>query len=290
MEFTKKALLIVAASFLLYCIYQTINATVFISHFQLIAARLPDFIVSSNPTLQLALFLSQELLASIGSYFRLIGSVFAFVSSVYFYKNRPLFLQNFRRALVFESLYFLLLLPAGINHVVGASISSSRFLNVYTGISFVSQPILIAPSLLMLNKKLEKPKNLKPLLKWAGIAGLMYIFGLWIKQALMWVYALSSSENHLNFATALGFANSWVTLAVAAIFSAAAWLTFMKNKKHSSLLGGSALVLVGLFFAIYVLTSSWIPTYLSFLSLTDFWMITMLILGIAIFLDRANSN
>jgi hypothetical protein len=69
----KKALLIVATSFLLYNIYQSTTTTIFVVHFPLVVEKLPQFIQSSQPTLQLALFLFQEIAGSVGSYLRLIG-------------------------------------------------------------------------------------------------------------------------------------------------------------------------------------------------------------------------
>ncbi len=165
----KKALLIVAASFLLYNIYQTIISTIFISHFPLIVNQLPNFIKSSQPALQLTLFLLQELAASVGSYLRLIGAVFAFNCAILFFKRNPKYIEKLRIALLFESLYFLLLIPAGINHVVGSIISSSAFLNIYAGVSFLLQAALIFPSLFMLSQKLKKPQYSPTILKWAGL-------------------------------------------------------------------------------------------------------------------------
>ncbi len=48
---------------------------------------------------------------------------------------------------------------------------------------------------------------------------------------------------------------------------------------------GAALILVGSYFVIYDLVSIWVPIYREFLALTDFWMITLTFLGIAILLD-----
>ncbi len=209
----KKALLIVAASFLLYNIYQTIISTIFISHFPLIANQLPNFIKSSQLSLQVTLFLLQESIASVASYLRLIGAIFAFNCAFLFFKKDPKYIEKLRRTLLFESLYFLLLIPAGINHVVGSVISSSVFLNIYTGVSFLLQAALIFPSLFMLSRKLKKPQYLPPILKWAGIAAVLYVFGFWIKQGLMWVYAiLPSGTQQTSLIGTIGSVNSVLTL------------------------------------------------------------------------------
>lgn len=131
----KKALLIVATSFLLYNIYQATTTTIFVVHFPLVVEKLPQFIQSSQPTLQLSLFLFQEIAGSVGSYLRLIGAIFALYCAILFFKKDAKYFANFRRTLLFESLYFLLLFPAALNHLVGSVISTSAFLNFYTGVS-----------------------------------------------------------------------------------------------------------------------------------------------------------
>lgn len=286
--FMKKALLIVAAAFLLYNIYQTIISTIFISHFPSIVTQLPNFIKSSQPTLQLALFLTQELTGAVGSYLRLIGAIFAFNCALLFFKKDAKYLEKLRVALLFESLYFLLLIPAGINHIVGSIISSSAFLNIYTGISAMLQAVLVFPPLFMLSRKLRKPQNLPSILKWAGIAATLYVFGFWVKQALMWVYALSPlGTQQAGLIDTVGAVNSLLTLLVAAIVSTGAWLIFRQKKKLNTWLVGTALILIGVYFAIYALVSVWVPIYFAFLTLTDFWIVTLPILGITILFNRS---
>ena len=281
--FMKKALLIVAAAFLLYNIYQTVISTIFISHFPTIVTQLPHFIESSQPSLQLALFLSQELTGAVSSYLRLIGAIFAFSSAFLFLKQDAKYIEKLRKALLFESLFFLLLIPSGLNHVVGSIISSSKFLNIYTGISALLQVALVFPPLFMLSRKLKKPQALPSVLKWAGIAATLYVFGLWVKQGLLWVYALSPlGTQQAGLIDTIGSINSLVTLLVAAVISAVAWLTFRKKKKLNTWLVGTALILVGAYFVIYAVVSVWVPIYRSFLLLTDFWIVTLPILGITI--------
>jgi hypothetical protein len=139
----KKALVVVAFSFLLYTLYQAFTTTIFVSHFPTVIIQLPRFIKSSQPNLQLSLFLFQEIAGSVGSYLRLIGAVFALNCAILFFKKDPKYLQSLRRLFLFESLYFLLLFPAAINHLVGSVISSSAFLNSYTGFSCLLQAVLI---------------------------------------------------------------------------------------------------------------------------------------------------
>jgi hypothetical protein len=46
---------------------------------------------------------------------------------------------------------------------------------------------------------------------------------------------------------------------------------------------GTAIILVGVYFVIYDLVAVWVQIYLAFIHLTDFWMATLPVLGIAVF-------
>ncbi len=299
MEFSKArsfriALLIVAISFFLYTLYYAIIGTFFLSHFQLVIARLPQFIKSSNPNLQLGLFLFQELSGAVGSYLRLAGAIFGLSAAVLFFKNDIRYTDQLWKVFLFESLFFLLLLPAASNHLVGSIISTSPFLNFYTGVSFLLQTVLIFPAMFMVSLKLRKPHDLPPILKWACIAAPLYMFGFWVRHGFLWVYALSpSSAQSTDLIGAIGSVNSLVTLLLAAILTTVAVLFFRQKKKLNKWLGGAALILAGSYFVIYDLVSVWNPIYNEFLALTDFWMITLTFLGIAVLFgskNRANDN
>ncbi len=283
------AFLIVATAFLLYTLYQSTTTTIFVSHFPSVITQLPNFIQSSNPSLQLALFLFQEIAGSVGSYLRLIGAVFALNCAVLFFKKDDKCLGRLRLTVLFESLYFLLLFPAGINHLVGSTISSSTFLNFYTGISCLLQAAIIFPPLFMLSQKLRKPHDQPAILKWASLAAPLYVFGFWIRHGLFWVYALSPLAQG-RFIEIVGSVNSLLTLLVATVVTIAVSVSFRKKKRTNTLLVGSAIVLVGVYFVIYDLVAVWVSAYRDFLPLTDFWMVAMVILGVAILSSRLNST
>ncbi len=226
-RFFRIALLVVAISFFLYTLYYAVIGTFFLSHFQLVIARLPQFIKSSNPNLQLGLFLFQELSGAVGSYLRLVGAIFGLNAAVLFFKNDMRYIERLWKVFLFESLFFLLLLPAALNHLVGSIISTSPFLNFYTGVSFLLQAVLIFPALFMLSRKLRKPQNLPPILKWACIAAPLYMFGFWVRHGFLWVYALSSSTaQNAGLIGMVGAVNSLVTLLVAAVVTTVAVLSF----------------------------------------------------------------
>ncbi len=280
---TQKALLVVAVSFLLYTLYQAATTTIFVVHFPLVVVKLPTLITSTQPTLQLGLFLFQEIAGSIGSYLRLIGAIFALNCAILYFKNDPRYLNKFRLTLFFESLYFLLLLPAAANHLIGSAISTSPFLNFYTGVSVLVQAVLVFPPLFILSRKLKTPNNHKSIQEWGGIAATLYVFAFWVRHGLLWVYALLPSATPLSdLLTFVGAVNSLLTLLISSIIVTFIWVTFSLKKKLNMRIVGTAFILVGVYFVIYDLVSVWNSVYRAFLPLTDFWMVTLPILGVAI--------
>ncbi len=276
---TKKALLIIAVSYLLYNIYQALITTMFVLHFPTAITQLSNFIESSQPFLQLGLFVFQESSASIGVYLRLAAGVFAVYSTILLLKGNKGYLNSAKKMLLLESLYFALLIPAAINQTVGYFISSGPFLNINAGISDWLQALLIFPPLFVLSRRLKEPVWGSSNLKLAGFAGSMYLFGLWVQHGFIWVIAFSQSTQTLP--AMVGLVNSWVTLLAAAIVWTLAWLTFKQEKP----LFGVALILAGGYSLVYLLIAVWVPLYLAFLPLTEFWMVSWLVLGAAVLMD-----
>jgi hypothetical protein len=216
----------------------------------------------------------------------LAGAIFGLSCAFFFFKNDARYFERFGKVLLLESLYFLLLLPVALNHLIGSIISSSAFLNFYTGVSCLLQAVLIFPPLFILSRKLRKRQGLLSILTWAGIAGVLYVFGFWVRHGLLWVYAIwPMGTQQAGLLDIIGSVNSLLTLLVAAIVSVVAVLTFRQKKKLNSLLVGTSIILVGSYFVIYDLVSVWVQLYRYFLPLTDFWMITLPLLGIAVLFD-----
>jgi hypothetical protein len=222
----------------------------------------------------------------VGSLLRLIGAAFALNSAFLFYRKNHQYLGKLRFALVFESLYFLLLLPTAINHLVGSLISTSAFLNVYTGLSALLQVLLIFPVLFILSTKLKNPNNTVSIIKWASLAVVLYVLGFWVKGGLMWVYAIYPVETPWSSLIGrVGFANSLFTLLVAAVVCAFVGLAFRRKNQLNLKLAGVVGVLVGGYFLVNDIVSIWDPVFRAFLLLTDFWMVSLLVLGVALLLD-----
>ena len=97
----------------------------------------------------------QEVSASIGVYLRLAAGAFAVYSAFLLNKGDTRYLKSAKKALLLESLYFALLIPAAINQSVGFFISSGPFLDIKAGVSSLLQALLIFPPLFILSRRLK---------------------------------------------------------------------------------------------------------------------------------------
>jgi len=263
-----------------YNIYQALVTTLFLAEFPSILS-----LFSSNHAIpfHLPLLLLQEAAGSLGVYVRLVGGLFAVQTAWLFIKGSGINSEKLSKVLLLESIHFLLLLPSGINHIVTSVTYPGGLFNIYTGISFLVQPLLIFPSLFMASRKLTRLRDRVVDFKWFGVAAVCYVFGLWVNHCLLWVYALVPFGNQQSSLISLiGSANSVFTLLVGGIVAVAAYLIFERKKKLDINLIGIALTLVGSYFVIYGLVSIWVPVYRSFLVLTEIWLIVLPILGITI--------
>jgi hypothetical protein len=101
----------------------------------------------------------------------------------------------------------------------------------------------------------------------------------------MWVYALSPmGTQQASVLGVVGFVNSWLTLLTAFAACIVLWRKFRRNKKLNFCLMGTVMVLIGFYFITYAVVSVWVPIYLAFLPLIEFWLIVLPILGAALLL------
>lgn len=93
-----------------------------------------------------------------------------------------------------------------------------------------------------------------------------------------------------NPLSSVGTVNSLVTVLIAGTVIAVGCLSLTKKGANSKKLLAAGLVLVGAFFIVYSLVALSVPVYASFWYLTDFWMLTLPILGVALlaYLNRAS--
>ena len=280
-NYLKISLLIIASSFLAYSLYWTAYSVFFVYNLTTHITTLFQMLnISSN--LQQNIIIIQEYAASAGFFLALIGAIFAVQCAVLFVKNNEKYLGKLGKTLLFEALFFLMLVPSSIQHLLGFVLSWTN-VDIHVGLSFLLQALLIAPPSIILSYHLRKPQNQTSILKWITISAPSVVLGFWLKYLFFWLGTLSPlGPKQANLASIIGAVNSFVTLLIAGIITSLACLVLYRKRRVSTSLVGIALILFGSYFIIYDLVSIWVPIYKSFLYLTDFWMIVLPILGIAV--------
>ena len=275
----KISLLIIVFSFFAYSLYWTLYSVYWVYNITVnITATLQMQNIISP--LQQTIIIIQEYAASVGYFFAFVGSIFAVQCAVLFIKNEE-HIDRLAKTLLFEALFFVMLIPSSIQHLLGV-IFSWPLVDIYVGLSFMLQALLIAPPLIILSYNLRKTRHHTSVRKWVAIGAPLVVFGFWIKYLFLFLYALSPlGPNSVNLTSIFVTANSFVMLIAGITTSIACLVLYQKRRVHTRLVG-LALVLFGSYFVIYDLISIWVPVYRSFLYLTDFWMIVLPILGVAV--------
>jgi hypothetical protein len=233
---------------------------------------------------ELAALFVQEYCSVVNSFVLFFCGVFAFQSALYYMKGNQKYLGTLRRALVLLAVFSLLLVPASVHHLLGITLGWSM-VDIGVGLSYLLQAVLIVPPLLMLSQKMRSPQNPETIKKWAYIAAPAYVFALYFKYLLLWWDTLVPlGPKEATLATAVGGVNSVLTLLVAGVVVALACYLLSRGKRLGLRLAGVGVVLVGCFFVVDSLVAVFVPVYASFWYLTDFWMVSLPVLGTAILL------
>jgi hypothetical protein len=279
-NYLKISLLIIASSFLAYSLYWTVFSVFWIYNVTINITTLFRIVnISSN--LQQNIIIIQEYAASAGYFLALIGAIFAVQCAVLFIKNNEKYLDRLSKTLLFEALFFLMLIPSSIQHLLGFVLSWTN-VDIYVGLSFLLQALLIAPTVIILSISIRKPQN-QSILKWITISAPSVVLGFWFKYLFFWLGTLSPmGPKQANLVSIIGAVNSFVTLLIAGIITSLACLVLYRKRRINTSLVGIVLILFGSHFIIYDLVSIWVPIYRSFLYISDFWMIVLPILGIAV--------
>ena len=127
------------------------------------------------------------------------------------------------------------------------------------------QIVLITPTLLLLYLRLNKPqKSQINILKAAAIAGIAFMFAMWIKHFFFNLYALPIDFSNLILTA--GFVNSAVTILISALILVAVFLPFIRGKNASlNFKGiGAAFVVASVYFIVYSAVAALNATYQSF--------------------------
>ncbi len=282
----KAALLTVASVYLGYGIYWAINGFIWAKN----VMQIYGFVISGQNIgglaqlsgAQATMLLVQESCSAANSFVLLAGTIFAFAAAVYYLKNNPRWLLCMRFTIVLTAVFAILLIPASLHHLVGAALGWPMTI-VYVGLSYLLQALFVAPPLLILNKKLSYQYEPLQIRKWIAIAGPLFMFALWFKYLMLWLDTLlPMGTAPLNGWAMLGAVNSLATLLSAGAVTAYTAIKLVRQSTVNLKLVGTVLVLGGLFFLVDSLVSLKVSIYTSFWYLTDFWMLTAIVLGVAV--------
>jgi hypothetical protein len=228
------------------------------------------------------LIATDYVLPVIGNIFRLIGVSFALLSLYLVWGPKPKPFSNIKKktavALLFEGIFFLLLLPVNILFIL------------YLGplpifIAFILQALLVPPLLTVLSFKVWRYQKTaeETVLKWAGIAAIGYLTDIWISNVFrgLSMIDIEGVGSLIRNVTSLGFLNSIITLSLSLIFAIAGFYTLQKkdNKRLSTRLIAVALIMLGLHFVIFIFYSAIINAW-SWILVTEVWPIALLGLGL----------
>lgn len=279
----KAAVLIVATAFLIYCIYWLIQGFIWgytVTYMLLHVNQIGPLHAAGVG--ELAALFVQEYCSVANSFVLMFCGAFAFQSTIQYVRGNEKYLVALRRALVLLAVFSLLLVPASVHHFLGV-VYGWFMVDIGVGLSYAVQAVLITPTLLMLAQKMRFPQNPKTIKNWACIAASAYVFALYFKYLLLWQDTLvPMGPKEASAAYLVGAANSLVTLLVAGVVTAAGCYGIMKMRPWDRKVVALAVILVGLFFVVFSFVALFVPIYASFWYLTDFWMVVLPVLGVAI--------
>ncbi|MEJ2240560.1 MAG: hypothetical protein P8Y18_00225 [Candidatus Bathyarchaeota archaeon] len=241
-------------------------------------------------------FMVMELSAAVGMLFRFVGVLLAILALKEFWPhhvwNRH---KNFfdvknlvALALIFEAIYYVLLLPSGILMTGFSQFQSLA--SLLLGIDYLLMVFLTVPFLLVLAIKVyrTKPEGFKSW-RWTAITLVAYVIILWANSVLKWfdritIEGFSFFSSGIN---ALGALNSIVLMSLAIIFSVIGAYYLAKKDIGSTLKWlGFAFALIGLHYIIYVLYS-YLVGMLGFLVIAEIWAIPLLGLGLTMLKSKS---
>jgi hypothetical protein len=196
-------------------------------------------------------------------------------------------------AIFLEGIYWLLVLPENVKRIV----TGYQPTLLYVG--FFIEILAAGLAFVFLSTKVWRYKEgeSRNLIKWGCVAGISYIFAMWIYNLFRWLSMSGLFEvtdprlavNLFSGFTSLGFLNTAITLTMSFAFAVAGSYVLIKqdNRKRAITLIGIAIFLFGLYFAFYTIYAWFSPTEWSFvLVLTQIWPIPLIGLGIGLLMGK----
>ena len=210
-----------------------------------------------------------------------IAAVILALSSVYLVwrQQKPFssISQKVALAILFEGIYYLAILPITITAILKGT--APVLMSAY-----IIQIPLVSLFLTLLSHKVWHYDKLTQanMLKWICISSLAYLIGIWFNNIFRWFDMAASAGLSfiLTGTTSIGFLSSLITLSLSLILAVAGsyFLLDKKNETFGVRLFGSALVMLGLHFVIFIFYSA-LNNSLNFVWLTEIWPVTLLGLG-----------
>jgi hypothetical protein len=288
----KAALLIVAIAFLGYGIYWTINGVIWantlLQVFGTIFSSQGTFL-GDQTFFHASLLMAQEIFSVVNCCFILLtGTVFAFYATVLYLKRKTGYLFKIKWTLILTAVFYLLLVPASIHHLIGY-VMEWPMISIGVGLSYLLQALLISPSFLILSKKIRNPQDSTQIYRWVAIAVPLFVFAMWAKYLFLWADTLlPMGPTDLGVWSIVGAVNSVVTLLATGILTTVTTKSLYRKQGFNNKYVGTALILFGTFFVVDSVVALFVPIYAAFWYLTDFWMLTVPILGVAVLFTKGS--
>ncbi|MCL5877321.1 MAG: hypothetical protein M1540_05865 [Candidatus Bathyarchaeota archaeon] len=291
----KVGLLIVAIAYFLF----TLHAT-----FVLSWIGEWEYIGANNPQVASWIFIT-DISAYVFLIFRFIASIIT-VSAVILYfikKGLPPATTNklLRAVLVFEGLYWIGLLPSGIWGISPTQGEFNTSLLLTTGIPCLVSSIGISVSLFILAYKLNPKRPIKEPLKWAYIAGILYVLSFWLSNSGMWMTTIIDKGTGYLFSYPEAMVSSVLT--IAGLLTLALFTTYYAGKSANIQQMeelelrpiGAILLSLGLYFLWNYLTwiffGGWNEWYAWFLGHNlDLWLLSLPLVGLPLLFHKKNRH
>ncbi len=232
-------------------------------------------------------FISDVLVSTVGLVLRFVGVSIALVSIYLVWGPKALPFRSIRKkvavAVLFEGIYFLSYLPITI-YYLGLGFVPMLF------VGYLFQIIAVFPLLAVLSLKIWRYNNSAKtnLSTWISVAAIGYLANIWISNVFRWLSMVEIAGLTFLFQgiSAFGFLNSIVTLSLSLIFAIAGcyYLPNKDDRKLSTKLFGTALILLGLHFIIYILYSVVVGASVYSVLVIEVWPVTVLGLGLSMLL------
>jgi hypothetical protein len=225
-------------------------------------------------------WLMSESSGEVGLLLRFVGACLFIVAAWLLFREQRFSVAVVRKVVFLEATYFLMYIPFVVYLLTRPS---SSWVGAEAGLSYALQMLLVSPSLFILYRKLsrfELADDLAKVTRWFALAFCSYLLALWVKGFLFAFYAVGIDFSKPVLIVA--FFNSMVTLLVASLGALALLLPVIRGKRvdFNWRWLGVVLVCAGAYFVIFDLISLVNANYLNWVSLTEWWATSFVILGL----------